>query len=135
RRAPRRIRHLRGRDGLGALSPAGRDRAARRAQPERSQVRHRGVRVRGTRPSFAWTAPCAPHAGPMMAASSPTPVATATGVPNTIVVDGVRKTFGAGTPNEVRALQGVSLAIAEGSFVVVIGTNGSGKSTLLNALA
>jgi putative ABC transport system ATP-binding protein len=52
-----------------------------------------------------------------------------------IVIDGVRKTFGAGTPNEVRALQGISLGIAEGSFVVVIGTNGSGKSTLLNALA
>jgi putative ABC transport system ATP-binding protein len=52
-----------------------------------------------------------------------------------ILVESVRKTFGAGTPNEVRALQGVSLAITEGSFVVVIGTNGSGKSTLLNALA
>lgn len=47
----------------------------------------------------------------------------------------VRKTFNAGTPNEVRALQGVSLALAEGTFVVVVGTNGSGKSTLLNALA
>src|SRR5204862_4228206 len=45
------------------------------------------------------------------------------------------KTFFAGTPNEVRALQGVSLDIEEGSFVVVIGTNGSGKSTLLNAVA
>ena len=46
-----------------------------------------------------------------------------------------RKTFHAGTPNEVRALQGVDLTIDEGSFVVVIGTNGSGKSTLLNAVA
>ena len=46
-----------------------------------------------------------------------------------------RKTFNAGTPNEVRALQGVSLTLAEGTFVVVVGTNGSGKSTLLNALA
>jgi putative ABC transport system ATP-binding protein len=50
-------------------------------------------------------------------------------------VRGARKTFNAGTPNEVRALQGVDLDVAEGSFVIVIGTNGSGKSTLLNAVA
>ena len=48
---------------------------------------------------------------------------------------GVFKTFHAGTPNEVRALQGVALDLEEGSFVIVIGTNGSGKSTLLNAVA
>jgi putative ABC transport system ATP-binding protein len=47
----------------------------------------------------------------------------------------VHKTFNAGTPNEVRALRGVTLSIDEGSFVIVIGTNGSGKSTLLNAIA
>ena len=47
----------------------------------------------------------------------------------------LQKTFFAGTPNEVRALRGVSLTIDEGSFVTVIGTNGSGKSTLLNAVA
>ena len=47
----------------------------------------------------------------------------------------VRKTFFPGTPNEVRALQGVNLTIEEGSWVCVIGTNGSGKSTLLNAIA
>lgn len=47
----------------------------------------------------------------------------------------IRKTFFAGTPNEVRALQGVTLAIERGSFVCLIGTNGSGKSTLLNAVA
>ena len=50
-------------------------------------------------------------------------------------VQDIYKTFHAGTPNEVRALQGISLSIAESSFVVVIGTNGSGKSTLLNAVA
>jgi putative ABC transport system ATP-binding protein len=50
-------------------------------------------------------------------------------------LSGVAKTFGAGTPNEVRALRGVDLGIPPGSFVVVIGTNGSGKSTLLNAVA
>ena len=47
----------------------------------------------------------------------------------------IRKTFARGTPDEVRALQGVDLTIDEGSFVIVIGTNGSGKSTLLNAVA
>lgn len=47
----------------------------------------------------------------------------------------IKKTFHAGTPNEVRALQGVDLTIEDGSFVIVIGTNGSGKSTLLNAVA
>jgi len=47
----------------------------------------------------------------------------------------ISKTFNSGTPNEVRALQGVDLTIDEGSFVVIIGTNGSGKSTLLNAVA
>lgn len=50
-------------------------------------------------------------------------------------VNGVRKTFFAGTPTEVRALQGVDLTIEQGSFVCVIGTNGSGKSTLLNSVA
>src|SRR5215212_3261563 len=47
----------------------------------------------------------------------------------------ISKTFNAGTPNEVRSLQGVDLVIEDGSFVIVIGTNGSGKSTLLNAIA
>jgi len=47
----------------------------------------------------------------------------------------ISKTFHAGTPNAVRALQGIDVTIDDGSFVVVIGTNGSGKSTLLNAVA
>ncbi|HEV8715987.1 MAG TPA: ATP-binding cassette domain-containing protein [Candidatus Binatia bacterium] len=50
-------------------------------------------------------------------------------------INTIRKIFNPGTPNEVRALQGVGLTINEGSFVIVIGTNGSGKSTLLNAVA
>jgi putative ABC transport system ATP-binding protein len=45
------------------------------------------------------------------------------------------KTFNPGTPNEVLALQDVSLTLNEGSFLTIIGTNGSGKSTLLNAVA
>jgi putative ABC transport system ATP-binding protein len=47
----------------------------------------------------------------------------------------VRRTFHPGTPNEVRALQGVSIDLQPGSFLIIIGTNGSGKSTLLNAVA
>src|SRR5436853_476213 len=45
------------------------------------------------------------------------------------------KAFNPGTPNEVRALQGVDVTIEDGSFVIVLGTNGSGKTTLLNAVA
>ena len=45
------------------------------------------------------------------------------------------KTFNRGTVNEVRALSNVSLELAQGSFLIIIGTNGSGKSTLLNAVA
>lgn len=50
-------------------------------------------------------------------------------------IHGLSKTFNLGTANELRALQGVSLIVEDGSFVVIIGTNGSGKSTLLNAIA
>ena len=45
------------------------------------------------------------------------------------------KVFNPSTPNEVRALEGIDLALEEGAFVAIIGTNGSGKSTLLNAVA
>ncbi len=50
-------------------------------------------------------------------------------------IDNITKTFNPGTANEVKALQGVTLEIKEGSFVCVLGTNGSGKSTTLNAVA
>lgn len=50
-------------------------------------------------------------------------------------IDRIFKTFNPGSPNEVRALRGISLNLERGSFLMVIGTNGSGKSTLLNAVA
>ncbi len=50
-------------------------------------------------------------------------------------IQNIHKTFNQGTAHEVRALQGVTVTIDEGSFTVIIGTNGSGKSTLLNAIS
>lgn len=50
-------------------------------------------------------------------------------------VKNISKTFNPGTVNEVKALQGISFELEEGSFVCVLGTNGSGKSTMLNAVA
>lgn len=48
---------------------------------------------------------------------------------------GASKTFNAGTPEEVRPMRRIDLAIADGDFICVLGGNGSGKSTTLNALA
>lgn len=44
-------------------------------------------------------------------------------------------TFNPKTPIENPALRGISLNIADGEFVTVIGTNGAGKSTFLNTIA
>lgn len=52
-----------------------------------------------------------------------------------LAVEGLRKVYFPGTPNARVALDGVDLALAAGTFCVVIGSNGAGKSTLLNAIA
>jgi putative ABC transport system ATP-binding protein len=52
-----------------------------------------------------------------------------------LAAEDIRKTFFPGSPNEVRALNNVSLRLDPGEFVTVIGSNGSGKSTFLNSLA
>lgn len=47
----------------------------------------------------------------------------------------ISKTFGAGTINEKKAVEDLSLTLASGDFVTIIGGNGAGKSTLFNAVA
>lgn len=48
-------------------------------------------------------------------------------------LDDVRKTYQTGEV-EVRAVRGVSIEIARGEFVALMGSSGSGKSTLMNIL-
>jgi putative ABC transport system ATP-binding protein len=51
-----------------------------------------------------------------------------------ISVQHISKVFNRGKPNELVALQNVSLEVNKGEFVVIIGANGSGKTTLLNVI-
>ena len=44
-------------------------------------------------------------------------------------IEGIHKTFEAGTVNENHVLKGLDLQVEEGDFISVIGGNGAGKST------
>jgi len=51
-----------------------------------------------------------------------------------IDVRNMYKIYNEGFENEVRALDGVSLYVARGEYVAIIGASGSGKTTLMNIL-
>lgn len=50
-------------------------------------------------------------------------------------IEHISKTFDPGTVNEKKALTDLSLHLAPGDFVTIIGSNGAGKSTLFNAIS
>ncbi len=47
-------------------------------------------------------------------------------------LEGVRKSYGVGTPAQTEVLHGIDLVLESGEFAALIGPSGSGKSTLLN---
>jgi lipoprotein-releasing system ATP-binding protein len=54
--------------------------------------------------------------------------------PATLRLEGVRKSYGVGTPVEVEVLHGIDLKLQRGEFAALIGPSGSGKTTLLNLI-
>jgi lipoprotein-releasing system ATP-binding protein len=51
-----------------------------------------------------------------------------------VALEGVRKTYNAGTPVAQEVLHGIDLKLFPGEFAALIGPSGSGKSTLLNII-
>lgn len=54
---------------------------------------------------------------------------------NSITLSKIYKTFNRGKANEVHAVNGLTLNIKSGEFLVIVGSNGSGKTTLLNIIS
>ena len=52
----------------------------------------------------------------------------------TLRLEGVRKSYGIGTPVEAEVLHGIDLVLKQGEFAALIGPSGSGKTTLLNLI-
>ncbi|MFN7270191.1 MAG: ABC transporter ATP-binding protein [Cereibacter sp.] len=49
-----------------------------------------------------------------------------------LVLDGITKSYNAGTPGEVQVLRGATLSVAAGEVVALVAPSGAGKSTLLH---
>jgi lipoprotein-releasing system ATP-binding protein len=49
-------------------------------------------------------------------------------------LEGIRKSYNVGQPNEVEVLHGIDLKLVDDDFVALVGPSGSGKSTLLNVM-
>ena len=47
-------------------------------------------------------------------------------------LEGLRKSYNIGKPNEVEVLHGIDLRLDSADFAALVGPSGSGKSTLLN---
>ncbi|AYL95059.1 ABC transporter ATP-binding protein [Mucilaginibacter celer] len=52
-----------------------------------------------------------------------------------IAINNVHKVFNRGKANQVNAVNGISIDIADEEFLMIVGSNGSGKTTLLNLIA
>lgn len=49
-------------------------------------------------------------------------------------LQGLRKSYNVGKPNEVEVLHGLDMSLARHDFAALVGASGSGKSTLLNII-
>ena len=49
-------------------------------------------------------------------------------------LEGLRKSYNLGRPNEVEVLHGIDLCVDSADFAALVGPSGSGKSTLLNLI-